>query len=185
MTAFAGLLAFGGWAASELAAHAQDVPVVPIPTPAGVFGAGKGFSAFPPWFPRGPEGEHVPGMVDPSGGIDPMINLWNLGRIIPRPFEMWEDENYVHIEVELPGIDPATLKVVVHDGQLSLQGDYRPQPGRDVPHGFQGRGGFALAITLPASARGDVKTRLTDGILHLTLSKRPQSPHAGGPPQTD
>ena len=61
MTAFAGLLAFGGWAASSLAAHAQDVTVIPIPTPEEDFRVGKGFSAFPPGSLGAPGGNTGPG----------------------------------------------------------------------------------------------------------------------------
>jgi HSP20 family protein len=88
---------------------------------------------------------------------------------------VWEDDNAVYAEADLPGIDPAKLEVTVTEGnQLSVQGE-RPQP--EVPGAVWLRqerpfGKFTRVVGLPALVDADkVEAKYTDGVLRLTLPK--------------
>ena len=43
---------------------------------------------------------------------------------VDPPMSVWEDENAVFAEIDLPGIDPAKLEITVTEGnQLTVQGE--------------------------------------------------------------
>jgi HSP20 family protein len=88
---------------------------------------------------------------------------------------VWEDEQAVFAEADLPGVDPAKLEVTVNEGnQLTIQGE-RTVP--EVPGAVWLRqerpfGKFSRVVALPAlvdAAR--VEAKYTDGVLRLTLPK--------------
>ena len=88
---------------------------------------------------------------------------------------VWEDENAVHAEADLPGLDPAKIEVTVNEGnQLTIQGE---RPATEVPGAVWVRqerpfGKFVRAITLPALVDADqVEARYENGVLRLTLPK--------------
>jgi HSP20 family protein len=91
------------------------------------------------------------------------------------PLNVWEDDQTLYVEADLPGLDPAKLDVTVTEGnQLSIQGE-RPVP--DVKGAVWVRqerpaGRFTRAVSLPALVDADkVEATYTDGVLRLTLPK--------------
>jgi HSP20 family protein len=88
---------------------------------------------------------------------------------------VWEDENAVHAEADLPGLDPAKIEVTVNEGnQLTIQGE---RPATEVPGAVWVRqerpfGKFARSISLPALVNADrVEAKYELGVLRLTLPK--------------
>jgi HSP20 family protein len=88
---------------------------------------------------------------------------------------VWDDENAVYAQADLPGIDPAKLEVFVTEGnQLTIQGE-RTAP--ELPNGVWHRqerafGQFARQVTLPALVDADkVEAKYEHGVLYLTLPK--------------
>jgi len=88
---------------------------------------------------------------------------------------VWEDENTVYAEADLPGIDPANLEVTVTEGnQLTVQGERKPAEIAGAVWLRQERpfGKFARVVGLPALVDADkVEAKYTDGVLRLTLPK--------------
>ncbi len=90
-------------------------------------------------------------------------------------FNIWEDEQTVFAEVDLPGIDPAKLEVTVTDGDhLTIQGERIVS----VPKGAvwhrqeRGFGQFMRQVTLPSLVDSDnVQANYELGVLRLTLPK--------------
>jgi HSP20 family protein len=90
------------------------------------------------------------------------------------PMAMWEDDDHVYVEVELPGMTDKDMDITVHNGMLFIRGERKPDEGRTYV--YQGRcyGRFEQAITLPeAVATDNVQAELKDGVLTITLPKRP------------
>lgn len=90
-------------------------------------------------------------------------------------FSVWEDENAVFAEADLPGVDSAKLEVTVTEGnQLTVQGE-RPAP--EVPGAVWVRqerpfGRFARVVTLPALVDAEkVEAKYENGVLRLRLPK--------------
>lgn len=88
---------------------------------------------------------------------------------------IWEDEQTVFAEIDLPGIDPAKLEVTVTEGdQLTIQGERTVT----VPKGAvwhrqeRGFGQFMRQVALPSLVDSDkVQASYELGVLRLTLPK--------------
>lgn len=106
------------------------------------------------------------------------FNKWfgRAARVQPPPaLNVWEDENAVHAEADLPGVDPAGLEVTVTEGnQLTVQGE-RPVPevaGAVWVRQERPFGKFVRAVTLPSLVDADkVEAKYENGVLRLTLPK--------------
>ena len=98
----------------------------------------------------------------PAAGSVPLVNLW-------------EDENAIFAEADLPGLDPATLDVFVTEGnQLSVQGERKAPEVKGAAWVRQERpfGRFTRVIGLPSLVDADKVAATYDaGVLRLTLPK--------------
>ncbi|MGM0768278.1 MAG: Hsp20/alpha crystallin family protein [Pseudomonadota bacterium] len=87
------------------------------------------------------------------------------------------------IEAELPGMSKDDVKVTVHDGVLSIQGERKhEEETNDKKHHRIERvyGSFLRRFTLPENVDdGSIKASFKDGVLSLTLQKaEPAEPKA-------
>ncbi|MDV3504553.1 MAG: Hsp20/alpha crystallin family protein [Marinobacter sp.] len=87
------------------------------------------------------------------------------------------------IEAELPGMAKEDVKVTVHDGVLSIQGERKhEEESNDRKHHRIERvyGSFLRRFTLPDNVdEGSIHANFKDGILSLTLQKsEPAEPKA-------
>lgn len=89
------------------------------------------------------------------------------------PLSVWEDEDHVHVEAELPGVAREDIEVTLHNGRLFIKGERKPAEGRRYLHNSRMYGRFERFLTLPETAGSDnVQASMADGILRLTLPKR-------------
>jgi HSP20 family protein len=88
---------------------------------------------------------------------------------------VWEDENAVYAEADLPGIDPAKLDVTVTGGnQLTVQGERAAPKVEGASWLRQERpfGKFVRVVVLPTLVDADkVEAKYEAGVLRLTLPK--------------
>ena len=88
---------------------------------------------------------------------------------------VWEDDQALFVDVDLPGIDPAKLDVTVTEGnQLSIQGDRAAPDIKGAVWVRQERptGKFTRSVTLPSLVDADkVEAKYEHGVLRLTLPK--------------
>lgn len=87
------------------------------------------------------------------------------------------------VEAELPGMSKDDVKVTVHDGVLTIQGERRhEEETQDKKHHRIERiyGSFLRRFTLPDNVNeNNVKAAFKDGVLSLTLQKaEPKEPKA-------
>ena len=92
---------------------------------------------------------------------------------------LWEDEDNLFIEAEIPGIEPGDLSVFVNGGdQLTVQGE-RKQPQREDGRWHRrecGYGKFSRMVQLPCDVVADnVSAAFTDGVLTITLPKQEEA----------
>ena len=92
------------------------------------------------------------------------------------PLNVWQDENAVYVEGDLPGVDRATLEVTVTDGdQLSIKAQRAaPAAAEGVTWLRQERpaGHFARALVLPLPVDAEkVEASYNNGVLKVTLPK--------------
>jgi HSP20 family protein len=97
-----------------------------------------------------------------TGSADPLANVW-------------EDENAVCAEFDLPGVDPAKLEITVSEGtQLTVQGERSAPnlPGVSWIRQERPYGKFVRVIGLPTLVNAEnVEAKYENGVLRLTLPK--------------
>lgn len=97
-----------------------------------------------------------------------------LARTYPA-MNIWEDNNNIYAEAELPGMTQDQLEIYVTDGnQLTIQGERKPleHAGMAWHRHERGSGKFSRSLTLPTNVDADkVEAKLEAGVLHLALPK--------------
>jgi HSP20 family protein len=87
---------------------------------------------------------------------------------------LWEQDDAVFVEAELPGVQQADLDLSVTGDELLLKG--KRVPPRDGSQAFhrreRGEGEFARAVKLPVDVNADaVEATLENGVLLVRLPK--------------
>src|SRR3954447_6503098 len=92
------------------------------------------------------------------------------------PVAMWEDDDRVGIEAELPGVAESDLDITVHNGMLFIRGERKPEEGHRYLYNGRTYGRFERVITLPESVNTEeVQATLKDGVLCINLPKSPEA----------
>jgi HSP20 family protein len=93
------------------------------------------------------------------------------------PVNLWEDDDFVYAEAELPGQKLPELEIsVTGDNLLTLKGKRAQVAPEKVEWHRQERGfgSFERAITLPVSVdAAKVEARLENGVLTIRMAKSP------------
>src|SRR4051794_33372905 len=92
------------------------------------------------------------------------------------PLTMWQDENNLYIEAEMPGVLEKDLEVTVHGDVLSIKAQRHEPEGRKYL--FNGRifGRFERAVALPEPVdTGAIEATLEGGVLRLSLPKKAEA----------
>lgn len=91
-----------------------------------------------------------------------------------------EDTDSVYVEALAPGLDPDSLKIAIHQGQLRIEGQkpgITPEVKAEAYHRKErGAGGFVRSLSLPADVDADsVKAQYKNGLLYITMPKTEQA----------
>jgi HSP20 family protein len=93
------------------------------------------------------------------------------------PVNLWEDDDFVYAEAELPGLKLPDLEITVAAGnQLALKGKRERTGTEKVEWHRQERsfGSFERTIELPVSVdAGKIEARLENGVLTIKMAKSP------------
>jgi HSP20 family protein len=99
------------------------------------------------------------------------------GRGFPA-LNVWEDQDHVYIEAELPGLKVDELEISVVGDLLTLKGqrsEFSPK-GATFHRRERGVGDFSRVLRLPVMVESDqVQANLRDGVLLVTLPKAPEA----------
>ena len=92
------------------------------------------------------------------------------------PLNVWQDENSIYVEGDLPGVDRATLDVTVTEGDKLAIHAQRPAPekveGVTWLRQERATGRFSRLIVLPFPVDAEkVEATYTNGVLKVTLPK--------------
>ena len=100
-----------------------------------------------------------------------MTRGWN------APVAIWDDEQYVYVEVEVPGLSRDELEVVVHQGSLRIWGERKTtEENRNYWYNERTFGRFERLITLPDVVDSEtIAAEMHDGVLSVKLTKRPEA----------
>ncbi len=95
------------------------------------------------------------------------------------PVNVWDDDQNIYVEAELPGITRDNLEITVTDGnQLTLKGQRKQAETSKTTYHRQERGfgSFSRILTLPVLVDSDrIEARFELGTLHVELPKSPKA----------
>ena len=104
-----------------------------------------------------------------DGGF--MTQAWS-----KAPVAMWEDDDHLHVEADLPGVAEKDLDITVHNGMLFIRGERKPEEGHRYFYNGRSFGRFERVISLPEAVNADeVQATLSDGVLRIDLPKSPEA----------
>lgn len=88
------------------------------------------------------------------------------------PMDAWRDGNEFVVELDLPGIDPASIDLDVERNVLTVRAERRPSTGPEVElvASERPRGVFSRQVMLgDALDTGGITATYTSGVLRLTI----------------
>lgn len=92
------------------------------------------------------------------------------------PISLWQDEDHIYVEADLPGMGEQDVEVTVHKGVLYIRGERKAEEGRRYLYNGRAWGRFERAITLPdAVDAASVQAELGQGVLRIALPKSPET----------
>jgi HSP20 family protein len=92
------------------------------------------------------------------------------------PLSIWEDQQQLYAEVELPGVCQEDVGVTVQDRQLLISFARKSPENRQFIYNERSYGCFERRLALPDSINVDtIKAEMRDGILQITLEKMPEA----------
>ena len=92
------------------------------------------------------------------------------------PISLWQDDDSIYVEADLPGMSDQDVDVTVHNGVLSIRGERKAEEGRQYLYNGRTWGRFEQAITLPEEVHSEgVQAELAEGVLRVTLPKSPET----------
>jgi HSP20 family protein len=90
--------------------------------------------------------------------------------------DIYEDQNSIVLEADLPGIKPEDFKLSIENYKLTLSGERKlekEEKGENFHRIERSYGSFTRNFTLPSTVNVDeVKADFKDGVLRVTLPKR-------------
>ncbi len=121
--------------------------------------------------------------VDLLSNFDRMVDRifgGHEGRAEFYPADVWEDENTIHVELELPGFRPEEVSVNYEDGLLRIEGERKPIERKgNVYLSERSYGRFTRTFQIPNVVNaGEIQATFKDGVLEIRCAKKPETkPH--------
>jgi len=92
------------------------------------------------------------------------------------PLSLWEDDDNLYVEAELPGLSDGDVDVTIHRGVLTIRCERKAAEERRALYDDRAYGRFERTIKLPELVDSEnVQAKMKDGLLSLALPKRPES----------
>ena len=93
------------------------------------------------------------------------------------PASIWDVENTFHFEVDAPGVAKEDVDLTFDKGTLQISLERKlPEGDRRNWHNERGFGKVTRSVSLPDTVDpSTITAELTSGVLHVTITKRPES----------
>lgn len=93
------------------------------------------------------------------------------------PLTIWEDDQHVYLEADLPGFPRESIDIRFREGRLCISGE-RPVSKDDGNYWHNERmfGAFSRTVSLPETIDpSSIEAELVDGVLSITVTKKPEA----------
>lgn len=93
------------------------------------------------------------------------------------PASIWEADSTFHIELDAPGVAKDDVELTFDKGTLQIALERKgPEGDRTNWHNERGFGKVTRSVSLPESVDpATISAELANGVLHVTITKRPES----------
>lgn len=93
------------------------------------------------------------------------------------PLTIWEDDQHVYVQADMPGFARDSIDVRLKDGQLCITGARPvPQDDGDYRHNERMFGTCARSVNLPESIDpSGIEAEFKDGVLTVSIAKKRES----------
>lgn len=93
------------------------------------------------------------------------------------PASIWEADNVFHLEIDAPGVAKENVELTFEKGTLQITLERKaPEGERTNYHNERGYGKVSRSVSLPETVDSNTITaELTNGVLHVTISKLPEA----------
>jgi HSP20 family protein len=101
----------------------------------------------------------------------------SLARSYPA-LNVWEDQEKLHVEAELPGMEMDDLEILIHGNELTIKGERKKPELKDASwrRRERGFGRFSRALELPDDVDAEkVEAHFRNGVLLIELPKREEA----------
>ena len=89
---------------------------------------------------------------------------------------IWESEGQYGVEIELPGVPQDAVEVTVFNRELKISCERKASEDRKYLHNERKYGRLERQLILPETVNTDsIGAEMRDGVLYLTLEKKPDS----------
>lgn len=112
--------------------------------------------------------------------FDNLVNHFFRGEEVAMwraPASIWEADNTFHIEIDAPGVLKEDVELTFDKGALSITLERKAPEGEPTSwHNERGYGKVSRSVSLPDTVDPETITaELTNGVLHVTITKRPEA----------
>jgi HSP20 family protein len=92
------------------------------------------------------------------------------------PAEVWEEDGVYHVDLDMPGMASDDVQVTFEDRTLNIRAERRQvESNKKYLYTSRSYGVIENSLTLPPDADGDsIEANLANGVLHVTIKKRPE-----------
>ncbi len=93
------------------------------------------------------------------------------------PVSIWEADNMFHVEVDAAGVTKEDVEITFDKGTLQITLERKaPEGERTNWHNERGYGKVSRSFSLPDTVDPNtISAELTNGVLHVTISKLPEA----------
>lgn len=93
------------------------------------------------------------------------------------PVSMWQTEEAIHIEADVPSLNREDLKIQFEDSRLWIRGERKwSNEEKLLEYNERYFGTFERSISLPDSVDPSrIEADLNEGVLHITVMKKPEA----------
>jgi HSP20 family protein len=99
------------------------------------------------------------------------VGMWR------APASIWEVADMYHVELDTPGVQKEDVELTFDKGTLHVALERKaPEGERTHWHNERGYGKVTRSVSLPDTVDpNSITAELTNGVLHVTIAKRPES----------
>ena len=113
---------------------------------------------------------------DFDGLVNQLFNPESTTWAASYPVDIWEDENNLYVDAEMPGFAKDQIDVTFENGVLTISAErsQKQEQKKGERHLYERRHSRVYrSFTLPTAIdESKVKAKVEEGVLHLTLPKR-------------